>query len=135
MSDAPPPPAALRIRLDAPAEVRAGDAVPFTLRVENAGARPLELYLRGRAIAFDVVVARPDGLTMWRRLGGEVVQAILQIRVLAPGEVLELRAAWDQRDGRGAPVGPGDYRAHGVLLMESPERVSTAPVPLRIVRR
>ena len=123
----------LRLRLDVPAGVRAGAPVPIVLRVENVSPRPVELYLRGRTIAFDVVVARADGGVVWRRLEDEVIPAVVQVRALAPNETLELRAEWDQRTARGAAVPAGEYVARGLLLTDRPEPLETPPVPLRIV--
>lgn len=125
----------LRLRLAAPREVQPGAAVLFTLRVENVARRPLELYLRGRTIAFDVVVARAGGSVIWHRLEGEVVPAIARLEVLAPGRPLELGARWDQRTHDGALVPPGEYLAHGALFTDEPEPLATPPVPLRIVAR
>jgi hypothetical protein len=108
--------------------------VSITLRAENIGGRPLELYLRGRTIAFDVVVARADGEAVWRRLEGEVIPAILRLEVLTPGQVLELGAEWDQRTNGGAPVGAGSYEVRGLLLTDA-EPWETPPATLRIVTR
>jgi hypothetical protein len=123
----------VRLRLEVPARVRAGERVPIALRVENVAARPVELYLRGRTIAWDVVVARADGAVAWRRLEGEVIPAIVQLRALAPGEVLTLRGEWDQRTAGGAPAGPGRYVARGLLLTDRPEALETPAVPLEVV--
>ena len=58
----------LRFDLDIPASVRRGVAVPITLRVIDTGPKAVELYLRGRTIAFDIVVANAVGETVWHRL-------------------------------------------------------------------
>jgi len=122
----------LDFRLDLPTDVRAGDTVPIVLRLENRTARPLELYLRGRTIAFDVIVAREGGQVVWQRLEGEIVPAILQLRVLARGEVLELRTAWDQRTRAGRPAVAGRYVVRGMLLTDGPAALESAPATLRI---
>ena len=127
-------PDSLRLSLVIPTQVRSGERVPITLRAENIGARPLELYLRGRTIAFDVVVTREGGEVVWRRLEGEVIPAILRLEVLAPGQVLELRAEWDQRTNDGVPVGGGSYVVRGLLLTDA-EPWETPPATLRIVTR
>jgi hypothetical protein len=106
--------------------------VPFTLRVENAGEQPLDLYLRGRVLTFDIVVMSADGRPVWRRLANEVIPAILQLRVLAPGEMLEMRARWDQRDSRGTRVDVGAYQARAAVLTDA-DPLETEAVPLRIV--
>jgi hypothetical protein len=127
-------PDSLRFSLVMPQEVRAGQRVPVTLRAENVGGRPLELSLRGRTIAFDVVVSRADGEVVWRRLEGEIIPAILRLEVLAPGRVLELRAEWDQRTNGGLSVGTGRYVVRGLLLTDA-EPWETPPAPLRIVTK
>lgn len=105
--------------------------MPITLRVENVGSRPLDLYLRGRTIAFDLVVSRPDGTVIWRRLHDEMIPAILRLETLAPGAALELEDVWDQRSNDGELVTPGDYLVHGELLSEEQPLVTPAE-PLRI---
>jgi hypothetical protein len=108
--------------------------VPITLRVSNDGSQPVELHLRGRAIAFDIVVAREDGTIVWRRLEDRTVPAILQVIELAPGGSLELRDVWDQSTNAGKPVGPGRYRVEGTLPTGSPPALKTPAKPLRILR-
>ena len=124
-------PASLRIRLDVPTEVRVGQPVPIVIRLENGGERPLDLYLRGRTIAFDIFVSRPDGHVVWQRLKDEIIPAIIQLKVLRPGEVLELRDEWHQRGNRGERVGPGRYVVRGTVLTDGPA-LETAPASLRI---
>lgn len=124
----------LRLELDVPAEARVGLPLPITLRVENAGDRPIDLYLRGRTIAFDIVVRREDGEVVWRRLEHEVIPAILRLETLAPRQVLELHTEWNLETGTGSPVPPGSYVVQGTLLTEGPE-LSTPLVTLRVNRR
>jgi hypothetical protein len=121
----------LSLRVVAPAEVSTGELVPMMLHVRNITDRPLDLYLRGRVIAFDLVVTDAAGAEVWRRLAGEVIPAILRIETLAPGGVLELRDTWDQRGRGGAPVPPGSYSIRGELLTEDGLLASPA-APLRI---
>ncbi|HEV8263439.1 MAG TPA: BsuPI-related putative proteinase inhibitor [Gemmatimonadales bacterium] len=119
MSDAPTFTAAV------PRSVRAGDPVPVTLRLTNPGTKPVDLYLTGRTVTFDVIVARADGAIVWRRLEGATGQQIIQVKTLAPGEVFELRATWN------AAAAPGDYTVQGVLPTDG-EALRTKAVPLRI---
>jgi hypothetical protein len=123
---------ALRLALDVPASARVGVPVPIALRVENVAGRPVELYLRGRTIAFDVVVTRADGRVAWRRLAGASIPAIVQLRVLAAGETLVLRTAWDQRTGDGVPAGVGRYTVRGLLLTDRAEPLETEAAALEI---
>ena len=122
-------PSSPALRLQVPDEIAAGTLVPITLHVANTGPHPLDLYLRGRTIAFDVEIATPDGTVVWRRLDGAVLPAILRLRTLAPGESFTLQAGWDQRARDGAPVAPGRYVARGRLLTDA-EPLETPPTEL-----
>jgi Intracellular proteinase inhibitor len=122
----------LRLELELPAEVPLGDSVSFKVRLRNLGEKPAVVYLRGREITFDVVVTRTNGDTVWHRLRGEPVQAIVQVRQLASHEELQLQDLWDQRDGRGRPVRPGDYLVQGMLFTDQPTPLKTPKEALRI---
>jgi Intracellular proteinase inhibitor len=116
-------PDSMRVELVVPPKVAAGAPVPIAIRISNTTARPIELHLQGRTVVFDLIVSRRDAV-VWRRLEGEAVTAILQLRMLAPGEVLELKDTWHQTDGAGRPVGPGEYSVSGM--------VPTDAAPLRV---
>jgi hypothetical protein len=122
-----------KVELDVPREVRAGTPVPMTLRVTNASDRPLQLYLRGRPIAFDLVVRRGDGTVVWRKLAGAMIAMVLQLKTLAPGERLELKDVWRQQTTDRSPAPPGDYTVTGSLLTDSQASLDGPPVPLRIL--
>jgi hypothetical protein len=121
------------VTLEVPREVRSRTPVPMTLRVTNPTDRPLTLYLRGRPVAFDLVVSRADGTPVWRRLEGAVITMVLQVRTLAPGDTLELRDSWAQTTKAGVLVPPGDYLVTGRLLTDSPQPLETPAAPLRIL--
>jgi intracellular proteinase inhibitor BsuPI len=123
----------LRLEIEAPAQVRPGDRARITLRARNAGAAPLQLYLRGRIIAFDFVLRREDGTVAWQRLADQMIPAIVQVKVLGPGDTLEFADAWDGRTGRGAPLPPGHYTLEGLLLRDQPEPFRSAPVPVEVL--
>lgn len=123
----------LRLEIVAPPRVRVGEPVPVTLRVTNTGKQPVELYLTGRPVAFDIIVARPGGEIVWRRLQGETVAAILQVRILASGDSLEFKDEWNQRTDAGESVEAGDYTLRGVLLTDEAEGLRFGEVPLRVV--
>jgi hypothetical protein len=125
----------LRLQIEVPARVPAGRPVPIVVRASNAGARRREIYLLGRTPTFDVTVRAEDGRLIWQRLQDSTVPAILQVRTLAPGEVLEARFDWDQRANGGAAVGPGRYTVRGVLLTGSPPPLETPPAALEVVAR
>jgi hypothetical protein len=122
------------VTLHVPASAASGAAVPITMRVENKSGVPLELYLRGRDIAYDFIVTASDGDIVWRRLEGQIVQAILRLEALAPGQVLEFRDSWDQRDGAGKLVAPGLYTVRGTVLSDGPLTLESSAVPFRIDR-
>jgi hypothetical protein len=130
-STMPDPDDSLLLRLEAPDTVPAGDPVPFALRAENRSGATLTLYLTGREIAFDVVVLTESGDTVWRRLEGEVIPAMLRVETLEAGGALLLETTWDQRTADGAAASPGRYRVHGEILTEGAPLRSPA-VELRI---
>lgn len=118
-------PDSLRLGLEVPSEATAGELVPITIRVENVSDRVLELHLRGRTIAFDLIVSDPGGAVVWRRLHEEVLPGILRLEPLGPGAALELSDRWDQRDNDGVPVPSGSYVVRGELLTEGEALVTT----------
>jgi hypothetical protein len=122
----------MTVELSVPEHVRAGEPVPLTLRATNRGVRGATLYLRGRPIAFDVIVTNPRGKVVWRRLQGATISMVLQVRELAPGESLELEGTWDQRTNAGVRVPPGEYRLTGRLLTDTERPLESPPVRLRI---
>jgi hypothetical protein len=124
----------LRLEIEVPPRVAVGEPVPITLRATNHGDALLELYLMGRSVTFDVSVADSGGKVVWRRLEGATVPAILQSRILAPGDSLLLEHVWNQRSNAGEPVEPGTYTVTGTIITDAqPLRTPTAP--LRIMPR
>ena len=120
------------VSLDVPDTAKAGSPVPIRIRVKNESAAPLDLYLRGRDVTFDITVADSTGDPVWRKLEGEVTQAILQLKTLAPGEVMELSHTWDQKSQRGSPVPPGSYTVRGSVLTDGRTTLEPPPAVLRI---
>ena len=114
----------MRVEIVVPPRVAVGAPVPITLRIANTAERPIELHLQGRTIVFDLTVRR-GAAVVWRRLEGQSVPAILQIRMLAPGEVLELKETWDQQ------VGPGEYSVTGMVPTDAAP-LRAGPVTLTI---
>jgi len=121
----------MTVELSAPPTVRTGEPVPLTIRVTNRGAAPATLYLRGRPIAFDLIVTDARGKVVWRRLQGAITSMVLQVRVLEPGDTLTLEDTWQQRTNAGSPVPAGVYHLKGQLLTDA-KPLETAPVSLRI---
>ena len=124
----------LSIELAVPAEVRTGEIVTVTMRVRNRGARSVDLALLGRSPTLDVIVTRATGETVWQRLEHEVIPSILALRVLAPGEQLEVTARWDQRGRAGSAVAPGPYLVRGLLLTDGAP-LEAPPASLRLLPR
>jgi Intracellular proteinase inhibitor len=122
----------MTLELSAPNEVRAGEPVPFTIRITNRGTSPLTLYLRGRPVAFDLIVTDARGKVTWRRLENATVSMILQVRELAPGETLTFEDVWPQRTNAGSPVQPAEYRVKGELLTDTDTPLETEVRNFRI---
>lgn len=116
-----------------PPEVRAREPVPITLRLTNTSRRAVTVNLQGRPVAFDLIVTRLDGTLIWRRLDRAFISAILQVREIAPGEVLEFSDTWSQQNNGGEKVEAGEYVVRGVLPSDPPAELRTEPVPLRIL--
>jgi uncharacterized protein (DUF58 family) len=122
----------MTLHLSVPPRVRAGEPVPVTLSVTNRGTTPLTLYLKGRPIAFDIVVRRKGGEIVWRRLHGATIAMVLRVETVPPGDSLRLEDTWPQRTQAGAPVEPGDYTVTGELPTDGPEPLRSVAAPLRI---
>ena len=120
------------LTLDVPAEVAHGRRVPIVLRVSNETSHAIEIGLGGRDISFDVVITDAAGCVVWRRLQGAAMQAILQLRILAPGETLELHAEWAGRGARGKQVPPGEYTVQALLPTDEPDPLRAPPRRLRL---
>jgi hypothetical protein len=118
----------VRVELDVPAQVTAGDSVPITVRVQNISNRRLDLSLLGREIAFDILISTRAGQQVWRRLEGAALQSILQVKSLAPGEAFELHAVW-----RAAT--PGEYLVSASLPTDAAPLVTRQPTALRVLPR
>lgn len=115
LPDPVPAPAPLALRVDLPDLAPVGMVIPFRVALANQGDRAVQVELGGRPIAFDLVVRRPDGWIVWRRLEHVPVEMILVTRIVAAGEVLTFDDHWDQRDREGRRVAPGVYRVQAVL--------------------
>lgn len=112
----------ITVMLTAPARVRLGDRVPIVISVKNTTARPLELALAGRDIAFDIIATR-DGTVAWQRLAGQTIPSILQLKKLLPGESFELMDYW-------RPNAAGTYHISAKIVTDGKP---LEPSPLSIV--
>jgi hypothetical protein len=122
-----------RLSLTAPESVRVGSVVRFVIRLENVGETRLEFYLRGRTIAYDILIRNGAGAVVWNRLEGEIIPGIIQVKMLEANEALELSHEWHQRTNRGDAVEAGVYSVTGIVLTDGPNPLSSAPKPLLIV--
>ena len=123
------------VTIEVPETAAAGETILITMRIENTSSELVELYLHGREATYDFIVTNSDNDIVWRRLEGEVVQAILRVEVLAPGQALELRDSWNQRDNAGKRVAPGSYFVSATLLGEGSSMLESPAVPVRIQRK
>jgi len=105
--------------------------VPFVFSVRNPTEHAIDLILRGRTATFDIIVARDDGVIVWRKLEDEIIPAILRVRTIAPAERFELTTAWNQRTGNDEYAEAGIYVAHGLLLVEG-EPLKTPSIEFRV---
>lgn len=124
----------LRFETRVPSRARAGESVRIVLSIRNDGGKPAVLYLIGRTIAFDIVIAGPDGRVVWRRLEGATIAAILRVETLAPGQELTFADQWTQRTRAGELVAPGIYTVHGEFPTDAREPLRTPRVQIRIER-
>lgn len=120
-----------RLDLAFPSPVSPGEAVPFTFTVTNVTDAPITLEVTGRAVEFDVRVARGDTL-VWSRMHGRVAPAILRLETLDPGDALTLTTTWSQQTNDGAAAGPGVYRVEARLPRVDAPPLTTARDTLRI---
>ena len=108
----------VEVRLVVPRAVAAGERVAISIRISNTAPAPVDLYLRGRDITVDIVVTDSTGNEVWRRLEGEIVPAILQLKTLASGEVLELTYEWNLTSRRGERAPAGVYGIQAFVLTD-----------------
>ena len=119
------------LTLEAPDEVEEGQTVNLKLIWRNLTDKAVELTLGGRP-AYDFVVTTNEGKQIWRWLEGEMVQQILEIKTVDPGQKLEFTLEWQPVDQAGAALPPGRYLVQGILNLEPPAVMKTKPKPLTI---
>lgn len=122
----------LQLTLEAPEAAAAGEPVTYAVVIRNNGSQSLDLHLQGREPIFDLRVTDEAGITLWRRLEGQSVQAILRLDTLDPGESITLEDVWDQRDASGRFVAPGLYALQAEVLTDAQSLMSQTS-PLRVV--
>lgn len=119
------------LTLEAPDEVEEGQTVNLKLIWRNLTDKAVELTLGGRP-AHDFVLTTNEGKQIWRWLEGEMVQQILEIKTVDPGQKLEFTLEWQPVDQAGAALPPGRYLVQGILNLEPPAVIKTKPKPLII---
>lgn len=134
-SDMPDPVPGVSVSVDAGDTVAHGDRVPIVIRVTNTTSAPVDLYLRGREVTFDIVVTDTAGSELWRRLEDETIPAILQLKTLRAGETIELRDEWNQRTRSGRPVGIGEYQVSASVVTDGTSSLLSSPARLSIIAR
>ncbi|NJO12877.1 MAG: hypothetical protein HC872_04770 [Gammaproteobacteria bacterium] len=115
-------------------EFALGEPLTLELTVRNRGRTEAILQFSS-GHQFDFVAL--DGGTsrvrwQWSR-GKEFVQGTTELQFEA-GETKTFVVSWNQVDGTGQAVAPGNYEARGVLLFAEFRRRSVAGAPARFVR-
>jgi hypothetical protein len=114
----------LAFRLEAPGEARSGETIHLKLTIRNASKRTINQPLGGQP-PHDFAVARTDGKELWRWSKGQVIQDVLELKTLRPGQELVFEADWNQQDDEGRPLPPGTYEVRALLKTDPPERLET----------
>lgn len=124
----------LRDSLEFPDTVRAGQTVPLILRVRNPTDGLITAYIGGMPGRwhFDAIITTQSGEEVWKMLNHRAVELPLTGHTFGPGEVLEIRDEWNQRDDSGMPVPPRTYTIRAVLSLQEPSAIGTDPKPLVI---
>lgn len=105
--------------------------VRAALRVHNAAAHEVVLYLRGRTPTVDLAIASASGGEVARRLADVVIPAIIQARTLAPGESFTERVEWRVPTSTWRELAAGEFTLRAYLLTEGTP-LASPPVGLRI---
>ena len=122
---------AMDYSLEAASTAPYGHTVLLKLTLRNTSDEPVQFFTGGRPPQ-DFIITTADGEEVWNWLCARIRLLPLDGRMLQPSEELEFVGEWEQVDNRGEPVPAGDYLIRGVLRMESPERLVTAPHKLRV---
>jgi hypothetical protein len=93
------------VEIAAPRYAAVGDTVPINVVVHNNREREIDLNLTGREIAFDIVVTRSDSTIVWQRLRNVVIQPIVQLKTLMPGESFTLTDRWQATEAGSFIIG------------------------------
>jgi hypothetical protein len=116
------------LEISVPSQVQMNAAVPIEMSLQNASNTVITQAFGGfpDQIQFDVVVTRPNGIEVWRRLYGQASSLRVTRRTLAPGETLRFSAVWPLRDNSDVPVPPGVYTVRGIVYAAPTDLVAEA---------
>ena len=125
-----PPPAGLRLVLKVEGRnFPIGEPIKIELKLKNASKEPVTITFP-TSQRFDLVVSDTEGKEVWRWSHGKVFLQVIQEVTLEPGEELEFKATWDQRDNEGRQVPSGAYVMVGELTGEP--KVVSRPIRFTI---
>jgi hypothetical protein len=108
----------LRISLEVPSSVQAGESLPLIIKVENPFTCPVTLV----NVSTDFTVETSTGELVWRE--SEARRFVIPIKppawpyalTLEPGDSHSFETTWDQLDLEGYTVKPGVYWVRGFVL-------------------
>lgn len=126
-------PKGIECRLETSERLQSAGPVSITLSVRNVSDSLISLVLAGRPAEY-VRVFTKSGALVWDSRYGQILQDILDVRALEPGEQWAFAFQWDERDTLGTPVTPGRYVVYGGLSVEEPLRVEAEPHEILITR-
>jgi len=114
----------LWLSLNAPLQVKAGEAVTLELTLTNQTGRHLTFFMPD-PYPHQFVVETPNGTPLWSLTFDKVIAGMEVTRSLAPDESLTFRELWDLTDNNGIPLPPGNYFVRGSLRLEYPFKMET----------
>ena len=123
---------AVAFSVETASRVSYGETLALKLTLRNLGDEILHFYRGGRP-SHDFVVSSSGDTEVWHWLCAKFIALPLGRETLEPGESLELSGEWEQVDNRGNPVPAGEYLVRGVLFLEPPERLVTAPLRVEVL--
>ena len=125
---------AIEFSLEAASRVPYGETVRMKLTLRNVSDEGVQFFA-GRKPRPDFLVATEDGEVIWNQKCGQIgLQPMSALKNLEPGEELAFVGEWEQADYRGEPVPAGTYLVIGVLNLKFPERLTTSPHQLQVLR-
>lgn len=93
---------------------QSGQGVVMKLIVANKGDESIKLTFPSSQI-YDFMVIK-GGKEIWRWSQDKMFAMMLTEVTLSPGEKREYKEVWDQKDGKGKIVRPGEYEIVGLIV-------------------